>query len=313
MLKFAVRKIIDLFLVMIGVSLLVFFMRAWIPGDVAEFVLFQSGMEPTPEAIAHVREELGLEAPLYQQYFSWVRGIAVGDFGHSFRTKKPVMEELSLRLPASFQLATVSFLGMLVIVLPLGIFSAVYKGKWVDHISRILATIGASMPSFWLGILLMYFFAVKGRFFSVTGDGSYKDLVLPATTLAIGLAPTYIRLLRTSLVSVLQEDFIVVARSRGLKESTLILTSALKKALLPMMPYFGISFGNLLGGTVVVENIFAWPGVGQFLVLSIFNRDYPVIQAYVLIMALVFVLINGAVDYAYTFLDPQIRVGRVSK
>lgn len=308
--KYFFKKTIDLLMVMLGVSILIFIMSLWIPGDVAEMILAQSGIDPTPSEVMRVREELGLDRPLLYQYLDWVTDLLKGDFGTSYRTGRPVQDELLLRLPWSLLLAVTALGFTLLIVLPLGILSAVYKGRPFDYLTRVLSVSLASMPSFLLGLLMLYVFAVKGSYFNITGNGSARDVILPALTLALGMSPSYIRLLRSLIIDALEEDYITVARSRGLKESTLLLAHALKRSLLPMLTQLGMSFGHLLGGTVIVENIFAWPGVGQFLMLSIFNRDYPVIQVYVLWMALIFVAVNAFVDYAYAWINPQIRIGR---
>ena len=199
---------------------------------------------------------------------------------------------------------------MLLLAVPAGICAALYRNAWIDHLSRLVALLGASMPAFGLGLLLIYTLAVKLHLFPVMGRGSWENLVLPSATLGFGLAATYARLLRASLLDVLGQDFIRVARAKGLQEKLVISRHALKNALLPVVTVFGMSFGHLLGGTVIVETIFAWPGVGKFCVDSIFNRDYPVIQGYVLLMALVFVLVNLMVDISYVFLDPRIRLGK---
>nr|WP_282706892.1 ABC transporter permease [Natroniella acetigena] len=201
---------------------------------------------------------------------------------------------------------------MLLLSLPVGILAAVFKNTAYDHLGRILALLGASVPSFWLGMMLIYWLAVKQSFFPVMGRGSLQHLILPAFTLGLGMAATYSRLLRASMLEVLKQDYIRVARAKGLQERSIILKHALRNALIPVITAFGVSFGHLLGGTVVVETVFTWPGMGRFVVDAIFSRDYPVIQAYVLVMALVFVTVNFLVDLIYQFLDPRINFERGS-
>jgi peptide/nickel transport system permease protein len=199
---------------------------------------------------------------------------------------------------------------MVLLAVPAGILSALYRHAFIDHFSRICALVGASLPSFWKGLMLIYFLAVVWGIFPVMGRGGLEHLVLPAVTLGFGMAAVYTRVLRASMLDVLGQEYIKVARAKGLKERWVIGRHALKNALLPAVTLFGMSLGHLLGGTVIVETIFAWPGVGKFVVEAIFNRDYPVIQGYALFMAIVFVLVNLLVDISYVFLDPRIRLER---
>lgn len=311
--RYILRKTIYLCSVMIGVSMLIFLVSQWIPGDAAEMILAQSGMDSTPDEILRIQEELGINRPLTQRYLTWMTGVIKGDFGLSYRSGRPVYEELKSRLPWTILLATVSLFLTILIAFPIGIISAIYEGKAMDYFTRFLSISFASVPSFLLGTYILYFFAVRGEYFNITGNSSARDVVLPSLTLALGMVPQYIRLLRTLILEALEEDYVDVARSRGLKESTILLSHALKRTLIPILTHLGISFGHLLGGTVIVENIFAWPGIGQFLILSIYSRDYPVIQAYVLWMALIFVIINAGVDYSCEQLNPQIKIGRLKK
>lgn len=310
MADFLIKRLIYLIPVLLGVSVLTFSLSQIAPGDPAEILLRQSGVEPTVEAITALREELGLNKPVLMQYFSWLGQVLQGDLGTSYRTGQPVTEEILDRLPATIELALAGLLVMVLLAFPLGILAALFKNTGLDHLSRLFAFVGASMPSYWLGLLLILFFAVKNPLFPVMGRGTWLHLVLPAVTLGLGMAATYTRLLRASMLEVLGQEFIVAARARGLKERVVILANALKNALLPVVTIFGISFGHLLGGTVIVETIFAWPGVGKFVVDSIFNRDYPVIQGYVLWMSVIFVMANLLVDLSYRYLDPRIRLGR---
>lgn len=295
---------------MIGVSILTFGLSQLIPGDPAELLLREMGMEATREEVEILREQLGLNDPFMVQYGRWIKNVLRGDLGRSFRTGGKVAQEIATRLTATIELTIGGLLVMIVLALPIGILSAIFKNTWVDHISRLFAFFGASIPSFWLGLMLIYFFSVKHSIFPVMGRGSLRHLFLPSFTLGIGMATTYARLIRASMLEVLGQDFILAARSRGLKENIVIINNALRNALIPVVTAFGMSFGHLLGGTVIVENIFAWPGVGKFLVECIFNRDYPVIQGYVLWMATIFVFANLIVDISYRLLDPRISVGR---
>lgn len=305
---YIIKRLIYLLLVMLGVSILTFSLSQLTPGDPAELILRDSGVEPTREAIMAMRQQLGLDRPVLIQYWGWLGGVVRGDFGKSFRTGLPVYEEIVYRFPATIELTLAGLVVMLAIALPVGIFSALFKNTFVDHLSRIFALLGASLPSFWLGLLLIYYFAVRLSLLPVMGRGGLDHLVLPALALGLGMSATYARLLRASMLEVLGQDYIQAARARGLREQTVLVKNALKNALLPVVTAFGMSLGHLLGGTVIVETIFAWPGVGRFVVQAIFNRDYPVIQGYVLFMALIFVLVNLAVDLSYKFFDPRIRL-----
>ncbi|RDV80962.1 nickel ABC transporter permease [Ammonifex thiophilus] len=312
MLGYLLKRLLYLVPVMLGVSLITFLLINLAPGDPAGLILRSGGVEPTREAVEALREELGLNDPLYLQYGRWLWRVLHGDWGRSFRTGRPVVEELLSRFPATLELALAATLFMLCLALPLGILSALYRHAWLDHLSRLGALLGASLPGFWLGLVLIYLFAVKLRVLPVMGRGGLEHLVLPAVTLGFGLAAVYARILRAGMLDALGQDYIKVARAKGLPEKWVIGRHALKNALLPVVTLLGLSFGHLLGGVVIVETIFAWPGVGKFAVDSIFNRDYPVIQGYALFMSVVFVLVNLVVDLSYVLLDPRIRLGKGS-
>ncbi|MDK2888635.1 MAG: peptide/nickel transport system permease protein [Thermoanaerobacter sp.] len=308
--RYLLKRFLYLIPVMLGVSIVTFGLINLAPGDPAELILRSGGVEPTREAVEALREELGLNAPLYVQYGRWLWRMLHGDLGKSFRTGRPVAEEILSRFPATLELAFAAMVFMICLALPAGILSALYRHAFLDHLSRLGALLGASLPGFWLGLVLIYFFAVKLGVLPVMGRGGPEHLVLPAVTLGFGLAAVYARVLRAGMLDVLGQDYIKVARAKGLKEKWVIGRHALKNALLPAVTLLGMSFGHLLGGAVIVETIFAWPGVGKFAVDSIFNRDYPVIQGYALFMAVVFVLVNLLVDISYVFLDPRIRLER---
>jgi peptide/nickel transport system permease protein len=304
------KRIFSLVGVMLGVSLLTFGMVRLAPGDPAEIVLRVEGVDPKPAAVRAMRERLGIDDPLPIQYGRWLSKVIRGDIGTSYVTRRPVRSELLQRLPATMELTLAGTLVVLVVSLPLGILSAVFKNTVLDHFSRVFALAGASVPSFWLGLILIYFLAVRYPLLPVMGRGQTSHLVLPSLTLGLGMSAVYARLLRAGMLEVLGQDFIQAARARGLGEATVILAHGLKNALLPMVTVFGMSLGHLLGGTVIVETIFAWPGIGKFLVDSIFSRDYAVIQGYAILMALIFVTLNVLVDVSYTLIDPRVRIGR---
>lgn len=307
---YIVKRVLNLIPVLLGVSVITFVLIHMVPCDPAEVYLRLSQVPPTDEAVASIRKELGLDRPLYVQYFDWLWKVLHLDFGKSFVTKKPVLAEILSYLPATIELTVCSMVIMILISVPTGILAALYKDSLFDQFSRVLAFVGASMPSFWLGLLLMYFFALKFDLLPVMGKGTYLHLILPSLTLALGHAATYTRLLRASMLENLSREFVLYARARGLKERLIIGKHVLKNAMLPVVTAFGMSLGHMLAGAVIVENIFAWPGVGRFAVFSIFSRDYPVIQCYVCLMAVIFVLCNLLVDISYSFLDPRIKIGR---
>jgi peptide/nickel transport system permease protein len=295
---------------MLGVSIITFVLINLAPGDPAELILRADGMELTREAVEALREELGLNDPFYVRYGRWLWNVCRLDLGKSFRTGRSVTEEIFYRLPATLELTFAALVFMVIVALPAGILSALYRHTLIDHLNRLWALLGASLPGFWLGLMLIYFFAVRLGLLPVMGRGSLRHLVLPAVTLGFGMAAVYARILRASMLEALGQEYIRVARAKGLKEKWVIGRHALKNALLPAVTLLGMSFGHLLGGAAIVETIFAWPGVGKFAVDSIFNRDYPVIQGYALFMAVVFVLANLMVDLSYVSLDPRIRLER---
>ncbi|AGL00375.1 nickel ABC transporter permease [Desulfoscipio gibsoniae] len=307
---YLVKRLLYLVPVMLGVSIITFGLVSLAPGDPAEIIMQSGGTEVTREAVEAMREELGLNDPVHIRYFHWLNDVLHLDLGESYRTGRPVAEEIFCRFPATLELSLAAVLFMLLVALPSGILAALHRHAFVDHISRIWALVGASVPDFWLGLLLIYYFSVKLGIFPVMGREGVKHLVLPAVTLGFGLAAMYARLLRASMLEVLEQDYIKVARARGLKEKLIIGRHAFKNALLPVVTALGMRLGHLLGGAVIVETVFAWPGVGRLLVDAIFNRDYPVIQGYALTMAVVFVFINLLVDISYFYLDPRIRLGR---
>ena len=295
--------------VWLGITLLAFGLGRLAPGDPARLIAErQADGLPTPAQIERVREEYGLDDPLPLQYARWVGNVLRGDLGQSFKTGGPVLYELARRFPATLELAVWGMLVGIALALPLGIQAAVRRGAIVDHVSRVIALAGSSLPGFWLAFLLIIVFAVNLRLLPVAGRATPAHLVLPAVTLGFGLAAPLTRLTRSSLLEVLGEDYVRTAWAKGLRERAVVLRHALRNALIPVVTVAGMSFGHLLGGAVIVETVFAWPGVGKLVVDSIFDRDYPLIQGYVLFMGTVFVLINLAVDLLYVWLDPRVRL-----
>lgn len=308
--RYLLKRLFYLLPVMFGVSVITFGLISLAPGDPAEIILRVGGAEPTREAVNALREELGLNEPVYIQYLRWLWDALHLDFGTSYRTGLPVTGEILSRFPATLELALAAMAFMLLVSLPAGVLSALYRHAFIDHMTRIFALVGASLPGFWKGLMLIYLFAVVWGLLPVMGRGGLRHLVLPAVTLGFGMAAVYTRMIRAGMLEVLNQDYIKLARAKGLKERWVVGRHALKNALLPAVTLFGMSLGHLLGGTVIVETIFAWPGVGKFVVDAIFNRDYPIIQGYAMFMALIFVLANLLVDLSYGLLDPRIRLER---
>jgi peptide/nickel transport system permease protein len=306
---YLVRRLLSLIPVWLGITLLAFGLAQMTPGDPAEQMLYrETGEPPSAEAIARLRAELGLDDPLLIQYARWLARASQGDLGRSYRYRQPVLGLLSARFPATLQIAGGALLVSLLVALPLGAIAAVQRNSLLDHSARLGSLLGASIPSFWLGYLLILLFAVQLRLLPVAGRGSWQHLILPSLTLGLGAAAIQARLVRSSLLEVLGEDYIRAGRAKGVRAWRLLLRHALPNALIPLTTVAGIRFAHLLGGSVIVETIFAWPGIGKLVVDSIFDRDYPMIQGYVLFMGTVFVLINLAVDLLYVWMDPRIRL-----
>jgi peptide/nickel transport system permease protein/nickel transport system permease protein len=305
---YILQRLIQLIPVVFGISVTTFLLIHFVPVDPAEVYLRLSGIPPTDEVVAVMRTKLGLDRPIHVRFLDWLWRAFHLDFGVSFVTKEPVLQEMLHYFPATLELTVYALILMLALSVPIGVLAALYKESFFDQGSRVLSFIGASMPSFWLGLLLMHSLAFKLDLFPVMGRGTLAHVVLPALTLSLGQAALYTRLLRASMLENLQQPYVLYARVRGLRERLIIGRHVLKNALLPVVTTLGMSVGHLLGGVVIVESVFAWPGVGRYCVSSILNRDYPVIQFYVCFMAVIFVLCNLLVDVAYSYLDPRIRI-----
>ena len=310
--SYLVRRLLTLPVLLLGISIISFTLLNLAPGDPAYSILKDrnSGEEPAPEDILALRKELRLDDPVILRYGRWLLGAMQGDLGVSYRGGQPIMRELWQRLPATLMLAGSALLLAIVVGIPLGIGAALRRASSTDGLSRLLALVGAAVPSYVLALLLMLVIGVKLNWLPTIGYGSPKHLILPAITLAAGSSAQLMRLTRASMLEVLQQDYVRTARAKGLSERVVIWIHALKNALLPVVTVLGINLGHLLGGTVIVESIFSWPGVGKYAVDSIFLRDFPVIQGFVLYMGLIFLLVNLAVDLSYRWLDPRLHFGR---
>ncbi|WP_036299893.1 nickel ABC transporter permease [Methylotenera sp. L2L1] len=299
-----IKRLTSLLTVIFGVLLLTFLLIHLVPGDPVDVMLGESANVADREAL---RADLGLNQPLVKQFGSYLAKLMHGDLGKSIHTQTPIIELIQARYPATLKLALLSLLIGIVIGVPLGIFAALKAGRWQDFIVTIVSVRLSAMPAFWLGPVLMLIFAVWLGWLPVSGMDSGTSIILPAITLGFGLSAILTRMTRTSLLEVLNDDYIRTARAKGLSEQTVILRHALRAALLPIITIVGLQMGSLLAGTVITETIFSWDGVGRLLVESIEKRDYPVTQACVLIVALSYVLVNLATDVLYRFADPRVR------
>lgn len=306
--RYLLQRFLQMIPVLLGISCITFALMNLTPGDPAEIMLRADGIKPTPEAVQATRETMGLDGPLYIQYLYWLNRVIHLDLGLSYSSNQPVLTELMDRFPATAVLTICSLLATLLIALPLGIGSALYPNSILDRLGRGCALLSVSMPGYWLSLILIYYGAVKFRVFPVMGMDGVSSLILPSLTLGFGMAGIYIRLIRSSMLDVLRQTYIRTARAKGLKEWVVIGRHGLRNALLPSITLLGINIAGLLGGSVIVETVFSWPGIGRFAVDAIFKKDYIVIQGYVLLMAVIVVLINLAVDLCYLLLDPRIRL-----
>ena len=289
-----------------AVSAAVFLMLHLIPGDPASIYLGDN--LATPERLERIRHEMGLDRPIHVQYLDFVGRALQGDLGRSLQNGRPVALELSERLPRTAELAAAAFLVSLLFGVSLGIVSALRHNTWVDTLAMFVALVGVSMPIFWLGLLAILVFSIQLSWFPVTGQQGIVSLVLPATVLGIVSSATLARLVRSSMLEVLRHEYVTTARAKGLRERVVIRRHAFKNALIPVATVLGLEVGSLLSGTVITETVFARPGIGKLIVDSIQSKDFTVVQGGVLFVAVVYVVVNLAVDVSYAFLDPRIRV-----
>lgn len=305
------KRFVQILIVLIGISFFTFALTYLSPGDPAEIMLTECGNIPTPELLAKTRAELGLDKPFLVQYGTWLKGVLTGDMGTSYSMKVPVVEKLSSCFWPTLQLALMSLLMMIILSVPLGVLAAVYQNKWVDYFVRAVTFFGVSVPSFWIGLIFLSIFGVTLRWVSVSGGSTdLKSLILPSLTLAIAMSAKYTRQVRTAVLDELHQDYVTGARMRGMKESTILWRHVLPNAMLPLVTLLGLSLGSLLGGTAVVEIIYNWPGMGSMAIKAISCRDYPLVQGYVLWIAILYMGINLLVDLSYNRLDPRLKEGR---
>jgi peptide/nickel transport system permease protein len=270
-----------------------------------------AGIMPTEELIQQTRDEMGFNDPFVTQYLRWIGNCFRGDFGKSYSLNKPVVSLLAARLWPTLKLTLMSMVLMLIVAVPLGVLSAVYRNRPVDYVVRAITFFGVSIPNFWVGLLLILFFCVRLRLLPVVSSGgSFKDLILPAVTLAIAMSAKYTRQVRTAVLEELTSDYVVGARARGIKESKILWGNVFPNSLLPLITMLGLSIGSLLGGTSVVEVIFSYPGLGNLAVNAITSADYFLVQGYVLWVAVIYMVINLLVDLSYNYIDPRMRLRR---
>jgi len=305
LLNYLIKRIFGAVFVLLGITTLVFLLIHLVPGDPIEVMLGETARPADREALRHA---LGLDLPVLQQWLQYLLNISHFDLGESLHSRQAVSQLLVERIPATAILSVASLIIAVVIALPLGILAAVYKDSIWDRFAMVTAMLGVSIPNFVMGPLLILIFALYLGWFPVSGNEGFASLVLPAVTLGTALAAILSRMVRASMLDVLQEDYIRAARARGLTELRVLSVHALRNAALPVITILGMQFGTLLAGAVITETIFAWPGIGQLMIESIQKRDYPVVQACVLLISFTYVLVNLVIDFTYTVLDPRVKL-----
>ena len=304
--QYLIRRLLQTIIVVFGVSIFSFGLM-FLTGDPTEVLLGEAADFMTQEQIAEYRHIKGFDRPWYVQYASFVGNAVRGDFGESHRYHQPAFNVVIHRFPATLQLAVIALLISVVVAVPIGVISATRPNTGVDYLSTFMALVGQSVPSFFLGIMLMLIFGVWLRWLPISGRGDWRNLLMPSFTLAAFSLARNMRLTRSSLLEVIQQDYVRTARAKGLTNNTIIYRHALRNALLPLVTAVGLQLGFLLGGSVITESVFAWPGVGRLIVEAIYNKDFAIVQAGVTILAIAFTLVNLSVDLLYAWLDPRIR------
>ena len=305
MLKYLGKRILEIIPTIILISIFVFLFVHMIPGDPARLV---AGDEASIETVELIRERLGLNDPIPVQYLNWVKSALTGDLGNSIKTGKPVTYEISLRYANTMKLAGCTIVVGVLIGLIVGIWAGTHRSHWQDYLGMTVSIAGQSVPSFWIGLMLIMLFSVKLKWLPVTGSGGIKHLILPVATLSVNLAATVARFTRSSIIEELKSDYTRTARAKGLRERVVVWKHVFRNSMISVVTVVGLQFGHLLGGSVLVESVFGYSGLGSLMVDSISNRDYYMIQALILIFALHFVLINLLVDVLYALLNPEIKL-----
>lgn len=313
MAKMIRNRMASLAIILFGLSILAFGLTYLLPSDPIEELITSMGTGHDPEVIRRLEEQYGTSRPFWEQYIDWLTGIFRGDLGTSVKYNKPVSQVIAQKLPNTIKLACSSFAVMILIAFPLGILSAIYKNRIADYLIRFLSFIGVSMPSFWFGMILIWVLAVNLHWLPVSGSSSWRHMIMPTLTLAVGMSASYIRRIRAVMVEQLNEEYISGCKSRGVSKRRIIWLHVLPNSLLAVITMLGMSFGSLLGGTMIVETVFSWNGIGKVCVDAISARDYQLIQGYVLWMGFIYVVVNLLVDISYSFIDPRIRRGMAQK
>lgn len=308
--KYVINRLLQLIPVLLGITFLSFAMMRLAGSDVVEQKMLNTGQVVSDAQLELAKEELGLNQPFYIQYFRWLGNLMQGDMGVSYVSGKDVFETFISKLPATIMLTLTSIVLTVLISIPLGVISAVFHNRLIDYIIRFFSFIGNSMPNFFVSLLLMYLLAIKLDWLPVISrEVSAESIIMPTLTLAIAMSAKYLRQVRTTVLDELSKDYVVGAKARGVRFSATLIFSVLKATLVTIITLLALSIGSLLGGTAIVESIFMWDGVGKMAVDAITMRDYPIIQAYVMWMAIIYVLVNLITDISYRFLDPRIRLG----
>ncbi len=298
------KRLLQAIPVILLVTIITFSLIHLMPGDPA---LMRAGEDATLEQVEAIREAMGLNEPVLSQYFSWMSGLVVGDLGVSLQDGRPVFSTLMQRLPATINLVLASFVVSLTIGIPIGILSAVRQNTFIDTFARGFALLGISMPSFWFGLMLVLLFSYRLQWLPASGAGSFQQLIMPSLALGMASAGLITRMTRSAMLEVLKQDYIRTARSKGLRAQIIIYKHALKNALLPVVTIIGLQLGYRLGGSVIVEQIFAYPGIGRFAYNRLLARDFPMIMGNLFIFAMIFIIVNILTDIVYGFLEPRIR------
>lgn len=307
--KYIGLRLLQLIPIIIGITFVSFGLMQTAAGDAVDAIYDNASSGVTEQVKAEKRVELGLDKPFLIQYGNWLKGVASGDMGSSYISHKPVFETFISKLPATIYLTITSMVLTIFISIPLGILAAVKRNQFIDYFIRMISFAGNSMPGFFVSLLLIYFFALKLNIFPVMGSNEgWKSIVLPTVTLTIAMSSKYIRQIRATILEELNKDYVIGARARGIKESVIFFASVLKTAMINIFTLLALSIGSLLGGTAIIETIFMWDGVGKLAVDSIKMRDYPMIEAYVIWMAVIYVVVNLITDILYNYLDPRIRI-----
>lgn len=303
-----VNRALQILLVLFGISFFTFSLTYLSPGDPAEIMLTECGNLPTPELLEQTRAELGLDRPFAEQYCRWAGHVLQGEMGKSYSLRVPVVDKIKTAFFPTLKLSLLSLTFMIVISIPLGVLAAVKKDKWQDYLVRAISFTGLSIPSFWLGLIFLSIFGVMLRWVTVSGGkADFKSMILPAFTLGFAMSAKYIRQVRHTVIEELNKDYVIGARMRGIKESTILVKHVLPNALIPLITLLGLSLGSLLGGTAVIEIIYNYPGMGNMAIKAISFRDYPLVQAYVLLIALIYLVVNLIVDISYKYLDKRVE------